>query len=173
MAGWKIIGDVPRHLNKYIIVVAPHSSNWDFIVGLAVRSILRFPSGFLAKEELFRPPFGWLFRKLGGQPVNRKRSENLVDQVTDVFRKEKEFVLAIAPEGTRKNVNKWKTGFYWIAVKAEIPIVMAGLDYHTRTVTFADPFFPKGDFEKEADFMMRFFKQFHGKNRDVTPILQS
>jgi 1-acyl-sn-glycerol-3-phosphate acyltransferase len=171
LAGWKITGDVPREMKKYIIVVAPHSSNWDFLVGLAVRSILRFPSGFLAKEELFRPPFGWIFKKLDGHPVNRTKSENLVDQVAEIFRKEEQFVLAIAPEGTRKKVTRWKTGFYWIALKAQIPVVMAGLDYSTRTVTFSQPFYPDGDFKKDAAYMMHFFSRFKGKNRDTTPIL--
>jgi 1-acyl-sn-glycerol-3-phosphate acyltransferase len=168
---WKVIGDVPRDLRKYIIIVAPHSSNWDFPVGLAVRSIMRFPSNFLGKEELFRPPFGWLFYKLGGHPVNRKQSENLVDQVAAIFKSKEEFVLAIAPEGTRKQVSKWKTGFYYIALKAEIPIVMAGIDYPSRSVTFSPPFYPTGDFNKDAESMMMFFRQFKGKNRPVTEII--
>lgn len=167
---WKIIGDVPRNYKKYIIVVAPHSSNWDFIIGLAVRSILKFHSNFLGKEELFRPPFGKLFYWLGGYPVNRKHSEQLVDQVAGIFRKKEQFVIAIAPEGTRKNVGRWKTGFYYIALKANIPIVMAGLDYPSRSVTFHAPFFPCGDFETDAAYMMKFFSGFRGKNKGVTSI---
>ncbi|MBK6837618.1 MAG: lysophospholipid acyltransferase family protein [Bacteroidetes bacterium] len=169
--GWKISGDVPRDLKKYIIVVAPHTSNWDFLVGLAVRSIMKFPSNYLGKKELFNPPFGWLFRKLGGYPVDRKGSHNLVDQVVEIFKREEQFIIAIAPEGTRKNVTKWKTGFYHIAVKAGIPIVMAAMDYSLKTVFFSPPFYPSGNMPEDVLFMETFFKDKKGRNRGVTPIL--
>ncbi|HRH65767.1 MAG TPA: lysophospholipid acyltransferase family protein [Bacteroidia bacterium] len=170
-SGWKINGDVPRDIKKYIIIVAPHTSNWDFPLGLAVRSIMKFPSNFLGKKELFRPPFGWLFRKLGGFPVDRKGSHNLVDQVADIFNREEQFIIAIAPEGTRKNVSKWKTGFYHIALKAKIPIVMAAMDYPSKTVFFSLPFFPTGNMKEDVLSMENFFRDKRGKNRGVTPIL--
>lgn len=165
---WKIKGDVPRHLKKYIIAVAPHTSNWDFMIGLAVRSILRFKSNYLAKKELFDSPLGWLFYRLGGQPVDRKHSANLVDQVAGIFDSKEEFVIAVTPEGTRKNVKKWKTGFYYIALKAGIPIVLAGIDYPSKTVEFSQPLFPTGDFNQDIEEMMRFFRKFRGKNRGVS-----
>lgn len=171
LAGWKITGDVPRDIKKYIIIVAPHTSNWDFPLGLAVRSILKFPSNYLGKKELFDSPFGWLFKKLGGYPVDRKGSHNLVDQVADIYKKEDQFIIAIAPEGTRKNVQKWKTGFYHIAVKAGIPIVMASMDYPSKTVFFSSPFYPSGNFEADVLIMQNFFKDKRGKNRGITPIL--
>lgn len=170
-AGWKINGDVPRDLKKYIIVVAPHTSNWDFLLGLAVRSILKFPSNYLGKKELFRPPFGWLFKKLGGYPVDRSGSHNLVDQVVDIYNKEDQFVIAIAPEGTRKKVTKWKTGFYHIAMKAKIPIVMAAFDYPSKTVFFNSPFYPSGIISEDVQVMEKFYKDKMGKSRGVTPIL--
>ena len=160
--GWKINGDVPRDLKKYIIVVAPHTSNWDFLVGLAVRSIMKFPSNYLGKKELFNPPFGWLFRKLGGYPVDRKGSHNLVDQVAEIFKSEDQFIIAIAPEGTRKNVTKWKTGFYHIARGAGVPIVMSYLDFKRKVAGVGPTFIPTGDIE--ADF--RVFEEFYTK---VTP----
>lgn len=171
-AGWKISGDVPRELKKFIIIVAPHTSNWDFPIGLAVRSIMRFKSNYLGKEELFRPPFGWMFRKLGGHPVDRKAHHKMVDQVAELFKKEENFVLAIAPEGTRKKLNKWRTGFYHIAVKAEVPVVMVSFDYPTKTVFISTPFYPSGDLPKDVRIMEAFFKDKKGKFRGVNPILK-
>lgn len=169
--GWKISGDVPRHLNKYIIIVAPHTSNWDFPIGVAVRSIMRFKSNFLGKKELFDSRLGWLFKKLGGYPVDRSRSTNMVDEVVKIIEREKHFVVAITPEGTRKKVEKWKTGFYFIADKAKIPIVMAGIDYQRKTVFFAPEFYPCGDIEKDAIVMGDFFKDKVGKNGMAAPVL--
>ena len=171
IAGWKIEGDVPRNLNKYIIAVAPHTSNWDFLIGLAVRSIKGFKSNFLGKKELFRAPYGWIFRKLGGYPVDRSKQTNMVDQVADIIRKEDHFVVAIAPEGTRKNVTRWKTGFYHMAYKGGIPIVFASFDYPSKKVMFSSPFYPSGDFAKDAHFMEDFFKGKRGVNREIAPII--
>lgn len=173
LAGWKIKGDVPRDIKKYVIIAAPHSSNWDFMLGLAVRSIMRFKSNFVGKKELFYKPYGWLFRKLGGYPVDRSKSVHYVDQVAAIFKKEKEFVIALAPEGTRSKVTRWKTGFYHIAVKAEVPIVMAGLDYANKTVIFREPFYPTGDFNKDAKVISEFYKNIKGKFRGVAPVTEN
>lgn len=169
--GWKILGDVPRELKKYIIIVAPHTSNWDFPIGVAVRSIMRFKSNFLGKKELFDSPLGWLFKQLGGFPVDRSRSTNMVDDVVKTIEKADYFVVAIAPEGTRKKTAKWKTGFYFIASKAKIPIVMAGLDYSTKSVVWSEPFYPSGDLESDAVIMQDFFKDKVGKNGMAAPVL--
>lgn len=169
--GWKIDGAPPADLKKYIIVVAPHSSNWDFLIGLATRSILSFPSNYLAKSELFRPPYGWIFRKLGGYPVDRTRSEHLVDQVIAICNREERFVIAIAPEGTRGNVDKWKTGFYHIAKGAGIPMVLVGLDYDKRIVKWSGPLIPSGDLEKDAKTIDTFFEGMRGKSRIAAKVL--
>lgn len=171
LSRWKIKGGVPENISSYIIVVAPHSSNWDFMIGLCVRSILRFRSNFLAKKELFKAPFGFLFRRLGGYPVDRSVQANMVDQVTAIFKQEKNFVLAITPEGTRKNTGKWKTGFYHIAHKAGIPLVMASLDYSSRTVEFSSPLYTSGNLEDDARIMDAFFKGKKGKSRYAVPVL--
>lgn len=170
VGGWKIKGDVPRNLRKYIIAVAPHTSNWDFLIGLAVRSIKRFPSNFLGKKELFTSPFGWLFKKLGGYPVDRSKHTHLVDQVVQLIQENEQFVVAIAPEGTRKSVNKWKTGFYHMAYKGGIPIVLASFDYPSKTVEFSTPFYPTGDFDQDAPVIARFFDGKKGKTRGITPV---
>ena len=169
--GWKIKGDVPRDLTKYLIIVAPHTSNWDFFIGLGVRSILRFRSNYLAKKELFNSPIGWFFRMTGGRAVDRSKSNNLVDQVSELFKKEKRFVLALAPEGSRKKASKWKSGFYHIAFSAGIPLVMCSVDYSRKLVTFAPPFFTSGNFEKDAVIIWGFYKDVKGKKRGVNPIL--
>ena len=171
--GWKIEGIPPRDLKKYIIVVAPHTSNWDFILGLAVRSIQRFPANFLGKSELFRPPYGWIFRKLGGYPVDRKSSTNLVDQIVSIAKKETKFVVAIAPEGTRSHVDKWKTGFYHIALGAGIPIVMVSVDYPTKILTWSTPITLSGNMEKDALIIDKFFEGKRGRNRLAAKMLGS
>lgn len=171
LAGWKISGDVPRNLNKYIIAVAPHTSNWDFMIGLAVRSIMGFRSNFLGKKELFRFPWGFLFRQLGGYPVDRSKSENKVDQIVAVINNTPYFVIAVAPEGTRKSVNRWKTGFYQIAFKAGIPIVFVSLDYSKKLITFNQPFTPSGSYEADVRLIEPLFKDVLGKGRGVSPLI--
>ena len=147
--GWKIIGEMPSDLKKYIIITAPHTSNWDFVIGLCVRNILGFKSYFLGKKSLFRWPLGWFFRKLGGYPVDRSQRNNLVDQVVEIFNSSNEFVIALAPEGTRKHVTEWKTGFYYISLKARVPIVRTKIDIKNKTVTVYSPFWPIGILETD------------------------
>lgn len=155
--GWNTTQRFPyHHLKKYIVIVGPHTSNWDFVIGLAYRNILDMNYvRFLGKAELFKPPMGWIFRKLGGIPVDRTASHNLVDAVADLFNKHDSFAIAIAPEGTRKKVDKLKTGFYFIAAKAVVPVIMVGLDYKHKTVRFSEPLYPSNqveDFEKIHGF---------------------
>lgn len=143
------------HLKKFVIIVGPHTSNWDFVILLAYRHLLRLKSGFLGKKELFVPPFGFIFRKLGGIPVDRKQSKNIVDDVVKIVEASETFIIALSPEGTRKKVDKLRTGFYFIAAKARIPIVMVGLDYRNKTIRLSDPLLPSDqarDFEKIFDF---------------------
>jgi 1-acyl-sn-glycerol-3-phosphate acyltransferase len=143
--GWRIIGDVPRKINKYVIIAAPHTTNWDFIIGLMTRFSLGFKSKFLGKKSLFKKPYGWFFKWLGGVPVDRSQRENLVDQVIKLFNDREEFVLAIAPEGSRKTEGDWKTGFYFIAKGANVPIVRVKIDIAHKCVVFFEPFWPSGD----------------------------
>lgn len=147
--GWKVIGDVPHDQKKYIIIAAPHTSNWDFIIGVTVRGIVGFNSKFLGKESLFKPPFGWFFRWLGGYPVDRSKRTKLVDQVIEIFNQHEEFVIAIAPEGTRGNVDEWRTGFYYIAHGAGIPIVRSKIDIKHKYVQFFEPFWTTGSIEED------------------------
>jgi len=166
--GWRINGHFPPEIKKYIIAVAPHTSNWDFLVGVAARSILRLRNArYLGKSQLFKPPFGWFFRWIGGYPVDRSKSHDMVEQVASIFNGHEEFVLAIAPEGTRKKVDKLKTGFYYIAKKAEVPIIPTGFDYKLRQIVIGEPVYATGDFDLDMQRLMAFYRQVTGKNPEL------
>lgn len=168
IAGWKTKGAFPPNIKKYIIAVAPHTSNWDFLIGVFARSILKIQKAkFLGKSSLFKPPFGWLFRFLGGYPVDRSKSHDMVEQVTSIFNAHEAFVLAIAPEGTRKKVDKLKTGFYYIAKSAQVPIVPVGFDYKKKEVIVSDPIYTTSDFEADMANLLQFYKTVVGKNPEL------
>ncbi|WP_299980817.1 1-acyl-sn-glycerol-3-phosphate acyltransferase [Desulfobacula sp.] len=159
--GWTISGMAPDE-KKYIIIVAPHTSNIDFFLGIAVRFAIGLKANFLAKEILFQPPWGWIFCKLGGYPVKRDKHYNQVDYIVKIINKEDRFVLGIAPEGTRSNSGQWKTGFYWIAKLAKIPIVMVSFDYAKKNVTLSEPFYTTENMEEDFSVMKTFFKGVKG-----------
>lgn len=160
--GWKIIGQLPN-LNHYIIIVCPHTSNWDFILGLLTKSALGLDVKYIGKHQLFRPPFGFIFRALGGYPVNRTKSNNLVQQVAEFFKTEAHFVLALAPEGTRKKVKTIKTGFYHIAEAANIPILPVGFDFSTKQIILTQPYYTNGDKAAAMKYFIDFFSTLQGK----------
>jgi len=162
MIGWKTRGELPKEEAKYVIIVAPHTSNWDFILGVIIRGAMGFKANFLGKDSLFRHPFGFIFRWMGGIPVNRNANQNMVDQVVEEISKRDSFILAIAPEGTRGKVSKWRTGFYWIALKANIPIVMCQMDYKSREARFLDPFFATGNVDEDMQYIQSQFKGVKG-----------
>ncbi len=164
--GWKVDGLKPT-LKKYVIIVAPHTSNWDFFVGWTARSVIGFHSSFLAKKELFEIPFvGWFLKLIGGVPVDRRKKSNLVDEVVSLYKRRKEFIMTITPEGTRSYSSEWKTGFYRIAHQAGVPIVKIAFDYPTKTVHIDTPFYPSGDLNKEVEEIKSYYKQFTGKHPD-------
>jgi 1-acyl-sn-glycerol-3-phosphate acyltransferase len=166
--GWKISGSFPPELKKYIVAVAPHTSNWDFPVGVMVRSILKMQNAkFLGKSSLFKPPFGWLFRAMGGYPVDRSKHNDLVQQVVDIFNAHDQFIVAIAPEGTRQKVDKLKTGFYYMAKKAAIPIIPCGFDFATRTIVIGAPFYPSDNVEDDMNQLLSFYRNIKGANPEL------
>ena len=127
LSGWKITGSYPYDIRKLVIIIAPHTSWRDVVVGLATRRVLKAKHiKFLGKKELFDGPFGWWFRWIGGTPVDRFSKHGVVDQVVEMFNSHEKFTIGLAPEGTRKKVNKLRTGFYHIAVRANVPILMVG-----------------------------------------------
>lgn len=134
------------------------------MVGLCVRSITGLKSNYIAKKELFKPPFAWLFRRLGGYPVERSKNTNFVDQVAQIFNEEKHFIIAITPEATRSHNPNWKTGFFYIAKKAGIPIVPAGIDYATKTTHILPPMEVLEDAESTVKALKSILGKYTGKN---------
>jgi 1-acyl-sn-glycerol-3-phosphate acyltransferase len=164
LTGWKILQVFPLDIPKAVIIVAPHTSAWDFPIGLGVRSILHLNhTHYLGKEELFKGPFGFFFRHTGGFPVNRFDKLNMVEQVVALFNSHSHFLLALSPEGTRKKVARLRTGFYHIAQKAQVPIIMVGFDFTKKEVSIAEPFYTSND--EAADFkkIISFFAPIQGK----------
>jgi 1-acyl-sn-glycerol-3-phosphate acyltransferase len=162
--GWKVRGRFPYQLKKCVVIVGPHTSSWDFVIGLALRSRLGLTHArFLGKAELFKAPFGFFFRALGGIPVDRFASNNMVDQVVEIFNREESLVLAMAPEGTRKKVERLRTGFYYIAKNAAVPLVMAGLDFGKKELVIAEPFFTSDDEAADFDRIHQFFAAIEGR----------
>lgn len=164
MTGWKVQTNFPYHIPKCVVIVAPHTSAWDFVIGLAVRSVLRLQHvKYLGKAELFEGRFGFFFRSLGGYPVDRSNKHNMVDQVVALFNRHEQFVLALSPEGTRKKVDRLKTGFYYIAKKAGVPIIMTAFDFKKKEVYFDKPFYTSED--EAADFkkIISFYAVVEGK----------
>lgn len=168
LSGWEIDGDFPHHIRKYIVAVAPHTSNWDFPLGVMTRSILRREDAhFLGKHSLFKPPFGWFFRWLGGYPVDRTSNHDVVQQVVDIFNAHEDFILALAPEGTRKKVAKLRTGFYYIAKGAKVPIVPVGFDFSMKRIVIGSPMMPTDDFDADMNSLLTFYRKMKGKNPEL------
>jgi 1-acyl-sn-glycerol-3-phosphate acyltransferase len=163
LLGWKIQGQYDNNLPRVVLIVIPHTSNWDFPLGLLVRSAIKGDIIFVAKSSLFRFPFGWLFRVLGGYPVERSKSTNYVQMMVDVFNKEPKFHIVISPEGTRSKVDKLKTGFYYIAKGAGAAIVMCRFDWGNRVVEFRAPFYPTADMNADFKLIDDYFRGIKGK----------
>lgn len=161
-AGWKTAGQVPD-LKKYVAIAAPHTCNMDFIYGICTRFIFGIKLQYLGKKELFRFPFGFIFRALGGIPVERSSSHNLVAQVVKEFNRHERFILAMSPEGTRSYAPEWKKGFYYIAQGAGVPIVMCYLDFEKKTAGIGPVFYPTGNIEKDIEEIKNFYRGIKGK----------
>lgn len=144
LMGWKI-GKVLPEVDKCVIAVAPHTSNMDFIIGKLAYTALGRTANFLIKKDWFFFPFNHLFNSIGGIPVDRNKRTSITEKLAVEFEQRDKFQLAVTPEGSRKPVRKWKKGFYYIAYKANVPIVLVALDYGTKTVSFLDTFYPTGD----------------------------
>lgn len=160
--GWKK-NITEAHPDKYIICLAPHTSNWDFVIGLLYSRAEGLKSNFLMKKEWFFWPLGPIFRSLGGIPVYRSKHTSMTDNMAKAANDAKEFHLCITPEGTRSKNPDWKKGFYFIALKAQMPILLYGLDYEQRLISCTRSIIPTGDLEKEMKEIKLYFKDFKGK----------
>lgn len=146
--GWRIAGGLPN-VPRMVLIGAPHTSNWDFVIGIATAWALNVRVAWLGKQELFRRPFGPLFRWLDGIPVDRSVSSGLVGQTVAVLRGRERFMLALSPEGTRKAVSRWKTGFYHIAMGTDAPIVLVTFDRARRVIHLGPAVTPGGDLDAD------------------------
>lgn len=166
LLGWKVVGNTnfsKNTIKKAVIIAAPHTSWHDFYIGILLRSVLGIKTNFVGKKELFVFPFGWFFRTLGGAPINRQSNENKVQAIAKLFSENDEFRMALAPEGTRKKVEEWRTGFYYIAKEAQVPIIMFTLDFENKQNKISEPFYPTDDVKADFEFMHRFYKGVKGK----------
>ena len=160
--GWRVAGTFPL-ISKAVVIAAPHTSNWDFIIGIAAKFQLQLQIHWLGKATLFRPPFAWLFRWLGGSPVRRSSPEGIVEQTVCLFNEHDAYLLGLSPEGTRKKVDRWKTGFYHIARGAGVPIVPVAFDYGRKAIFIGEPFWPSESLETDFAALMNFYSAVEGK----------
>lgn len=161
--GWKIVNLQPD-IDKCIIAIAPHTSNYDFIIGKLAYSSIGRNAHFLIKKEWFVFPFNLFFKSIGGIPVERGKKGSLTDQLANKFNEYEKLQIALTPEGTRKKVNEWKKGFYYIAQKANVPIVLIGFDYPSKSAVFLGNFFPTGDYKNDILKIKDHYKGFVGKH---------
>lgn len=162
--GWKIVGHYPKELDKKIFVVAPHTSNWDFPVGVFLRSAMHDQIKFIGKKSLFKPPLSWIMYPLGGIPVDRSQRQSFVQSVVELFASRKRLAIALAPEGTRKKVSKFKTGYYYISVQSGVPIVPTVFNWKEKQVIFKDAMYLEGNAEKELPMIENIFRNYQGRN---------
>lgn len=161
--GWKIDQNAPENVNKAVIVVGPHTSNWDFIIGKIAFAHYRVKAKFLIKKELFFPPFGWILKAMGGIPVDRKKNNNITDQAVRYFSENETFFLVFTPEGTRSYNPNWKRGFYYIAQNANVPIYIAYIDYKRKIGGFHSLFEPTGNADRDIRYIKTVLSEYTGK----------
>ena len=154
--GWRIAGEVPN-VPRCVIIVAPHTSNWDFVIGFAAMLAIDFRVTWLGKHQIFRGPFGALWRHFGGVPVDRAAPEGVVEQAAAALAPPRSAFLAISPEGTRRKVERWKSGFWRIARAAGAPILPVAFDYRSRTVILGALFAPTADYAADLAALQRLF----------------
>ena len=162
LLGWKLNGQFPK-LGQCVVIVIPHTHWLDFFLGLLIRKVIKEEINYIGKKSLFKPPFGWFFRWTGGAPVDRSKSSNTVDNIVQIFKERKVFRLALAPEGTRKKVIQLRTGFYHIAQKANVPIVMVAFDFGKKEIKIGDPFWVADNQESDFAKIRDFYKGVKGK----------
>ncbi|HSM23021.1 MAG TPA: lysophospholipid acyltransferase family protein [Rubrivivax sp.] len=165
--GWKIEGALPPGAARCVLIAAPHTSNWDLPYTLMVAFVLRLDIHWMGKQSIFRPPFGGIMRWLGGIAVDRQRSTNLVTASAQALQAaDGPLQLVVPPEGTRGRTRHWKTGFYFIALQAKVPIVLAYMDYERKLSGLGPVFVPTGDVERDMAEIKRFYAPFKGRRAD-------
>ena len=168
LLGWKKTVTVD-HPNKYIICIAPHTSNWDFLIGQLYAKAEGIKANFLMKKEWFFWPLGPMFKAMGGIPVWRSKNCSMTDNLAEQAKKMQTFHLCITPEGTRSLNPEWKKGAYYIALKAQIPLILYGVDYEKREIVCTKSFIPTGDIDNEMKELKLYYKDFKGKHPELFP----
>jgi 1-acyl-sn-glycerol-3-phosphate acyltransferase len=163
LIGFKVTGKIPRDIKKHLLIVIPHTSNWDFPLGLLVRSAEKMKISYIGKHTLFKPWIAWFFKATGGIPVDRSKSSNTVKAIANLYSERDELSIVLTPEGTRKKVTTLKKGFYYIAKLAEIPIIPVKFDFKSKEIHFGDPFYPTDNEAKDLDFFEHYFDGVEGK----------
>jgi 1-acyl-sn-glycerol-3-phosphate acyltransferase len=163
LAGWRFTGEGFPAARRFVLIVAPHTSNWDFLVGVMAMYALGIRATFLGKDALFKFPLGIVMRYLGGIPVDRTSSRDVVTQSADQVSRADRIILVLAPEGTRKRTDAWRTGFYWIARKAEVPIVPVAFDFSHKAVHVFAPFVPSADAETDMAALKALYRPEMGR----------
>jgi 1-acyl-sn-glycerol-3-phosphate acyltransferase len=166
ISGWQAEGSRPQE-HRFVLIAAPHTSNWDLVYLLALAAIFDVKVSWMGKHVLFRPPLGWLMRRLGGIPVVRHRRDNLVAQAAQSFEDREDLALVVPAEGTRGYVSHWKSGFYHIARTAGVPIVLGYLDYSRRRGGFGPTLYATGDVSSDMDQIRKFYADKVGKYPDL------
>jgi 1-acyl-sn-glycerol-3-phosphate acyltransferase len=160
--GWQIEGDLPN-VPKAVLILAPHTSNWDFVVGIVAKLALGLHASWLGKHTLFRPPLGFLMRRLGGFPVDRGESQDVVAQAVRRFKETGQLVLGLAPEGTRRAVPRWRSGYYHIAAGARVPIVPVAFHWPRRALVVGPPLMPGPDMATDLRTLAAFYLPMRGR----------
>ena len=158
LSGWRFTGEGLPDRKKFVLIVAPHTSNWDFIVGIRAMYALGIRGTFLGKDTLFKFPLGILMRWLGGFPVDRSSKNDVVTQTAELAQKLEKVIIVLSPEGTRKRTERWRSGFYWIAVKAQIPIFPVAFDFSKKIIHFHPLFEPTGNAEQDITYLRSLFR---------------
>ncbi len=161
-SGWQVIGEVPPG-RQFVVIAAPHTSNWDLPHMLAAAFVFRIRVSWLGKRSLFKGPFGPIMRWLGGIAIDRSAHHGVVQQVTDRFRAEQTLIVAVPPSGTRGRAEAWKSGFYWIARSAEVPVLCGSLDYAKRESALGPSFVPTDDLGADMDRFRDYYRGITGK----------
>ena len=164
--GWDVVGQVPVG-EKFVLIVAPHTSNWDFPFGLATIYIYRLKVSWIGKDTLFKKPFGGVMRWLGGIAINRDSPHGVVDQIAKQLRESRKLAIALTPSGTRKRKDYWKSGFYWVAHKAQVPILCGYWDYGHRRTGVGLCFVPTGNVKEDMGRIRDFYESIQGKHPEL------
>lgn len=170
--GWQIVGELPEGLKKGVMTAAPHTTNWDFIWARTAFYILRVPMNYTIKKEFIKGPLGWMLKSMGAIPIDRspkkegQERKSTVDAMVDLFNEREELFVMVTPEGTRKYAENWKTGFYYTALKAGVPIVVGFVDYKEKRAGIGPTIYPSGNIEEDFEKIRVFYRTKTGKFPD-------